>query len=288
MNFGIIGIGCIGSSLARDLRKHQLGTIYICDPDSTHLQQAEDLGLGDFYHQKIDDIVPYCDLIFICTPVSTIADILHHAAPLAKETTIFTDVGSTKTEIFAHLSDDLLNRVQFIGGHPITARTLGKGPHAGKENNFLGKKYILTPAPTVSEAALQTLIQVLSRIGAKTDLMSAEAHDHILAFTSHLSHILAFTSLQAGETLSKELNLDIFAYAGGSYQNLTQAADGNPKMWADILQANRPFCRQMIAKMIDHLQQFDALLDTAQGDQLQQHLEQTAILRTKQITRGRK
>lgn len=263
MNIGIIGIGCIGSSLARDFKKSH--RIFISDKNAEYLRDAENMGLGDGYFTNPTDMVADCDIVFICTHVKAIGGIIKSIAPVMKAGAIITDVGSLKGCIISEVVGNLPGHIHYIPAHPITSGTIEVGPAAGREGVFRGVKYILTPTAHTPEHPINVLSELLNGIGANIMRMDAETHDVLLGFTSHLSHIIAFSELNTAIKLSDRLGVEIAPFAGGSFQDMTRVAASDVSMWRDIFLANKghltALCRMLMLDMqelIDMMEREDA------------------------------
>ena len=237
MNIGIIGIGCIGSSLARDLKKSQGHEIYVHDNNADFLEQAKELSLADHYGD-IKKLASNCDIVFICVPVRAILKVIEEILPHMKEGSIVTDVGSVKSSLYVN-PKAMPKDVVYIPGHPITSGTNTSGPMAGREGVFKGRKWIITPDKSASEIQVNKLKDLLDSLGANVLSLSANVHDEMLGFVSHLPHVMAFSAMQAAHELGQTLDEDVFTFAGGSFMDLTRIAGGDPDMWRDIFLTNK-------------------------------------------------
>ncbi|MFP4098765.1 MAG: prephenate dehydrogenase [Alphaproteobacteria bacterium] len=245
MNIGIIGIGCIGSSLARDIKAKSLGQVYLCDNNPDYLQKSQELGLGDQYFDKAEDLAKDCDIIFVCVPVTAIPLVIKSIAPYLKSGAIVTDVGSVKSFILEQVSGCMPDNAHYIPGHPITSGTVETGPEAGREGVFEGARYILTPPSDTSSEPIKTISNLLEGLGADILLLDPDKHDQLLGFTSHLSHVIAFSAMNSASKLSEKLGEDVTRYAGGSFKDLTRVAASDVTMWRDIFLCNKKHVREL-------------------------------------------
>lgn len=235
----IIGLGLIGSSFARALREQGLATRITGSARSQKTcALAESIGVVDAAYADPADAVRDADLVFLAMPVQSTEAVLRAIQPALRADAIITDGGSTKGSVV-----DAARRVfrtlpaGFVPGHPI-AGSEQSGVMAGKANLFDKHKVILTPLAETSAHALQTVRLVWEAMGATVLEMSVERHDEVLAKTSHLPHLLAFSLV---DTLARESeNLDIFRYAAGGFRDFTRIAASDPVMWHDIFLANKP------------------------------------------------
>lgn len=284
MNFGIIGIGCIGSSLAREIKHHKLGPLFLCDANQSYLDQAKTLNIGDFYTESLSEIAANCDIIFVCTPIRTISKILLNLLPNLKDGTIITDVGSVKGAIYQDIRASLRPEIHYIPGHPITAGTTESGPTAGKLDNFRDKKYILTPLANSCEAALSDLKDILQKFGADIDLMALKTHDQLLGFTSHLSHLIAFSVVQGAEQISQSVYSNILNYAGGSFRDLTRVAAADSQMWLDIFLSNKEELKPVLNLFRSQLTELEKLIENEDEEKLLNFLETAKTLKQTKFT----
>lgn len=233
-----VGFGLIGSSLARVMREHQLvERITAASRSSQTLALARQLGLIDIGYADPADAVRGADLVILAMPVNATESILRAIKPALSAQAVITDVGSTKGNVVA-AAEAVWGEVPptFVPGHPI-AGSEQSGVLAGRANLFAGHKVILTPLPTTQAEALALVTSLWQRAQAEVLTMSVERHDSVLARTSHLPHLLAFSLV---DTLARESNnLDIFRYAAGGFRDFTRIAGSDPTMWHDIFLANR-------------------------------------------------
>lgn len=233
-----IGLGLIGSSLARVIRAQGLAKKIVASSRSERtLQTALDIALIDEAYTDAAQAVANADVVVLAMPVCSTEKVLASIKHAVHPTTIITDVGSTKGNVV-----DAARRVfgdvpsHFIPAHPI-AGSEQSGVLAGKVDLFKGHKVIITPLAHSDKQATQQIQQLWQAAGADVLTMTVERHDEVLAKTSHLPHFLAFSLVHA---LAKESqNLDIFRYAAGGFRDFTRIAGSDPTMWHDIFLANK-------------------------------------------------
>lgn len=234
----IIGVGLIGSSFARALKKQGLcEQIVGCGRSQATLEEGLALGVIDVAETDWQLAVQGADLVFLAMPIGATEAVLASIAPYLEAQTIITDAGSVKGSVI-----EAARRVftsvpaNFIPGHPI-AGSERSGVAAGKADLFNQHKVILTPLPESSAVALERVSAVWKSLGAEVIVMDPFVHDNILASTSHLPHLLAFSLV---DTLAKDdENLEIFRYAAGGFRDFTRIAASDPTMWHDIFLANK-------------------------------------------------
>ena len=234
----VIGLGLIGGSFAKGMRQSGLCREVVgCDRDPATLRQAVPLGAVDDITDDLASAVQGADLIMLAVPVLAMEQVLGQLARLELGQAVITDAGSTKNAVvdavrtaFGHLPP------QFVPGHPI-AGSERSGVEAADAHLFRNHKVILTPLAETSEAALALVRQSWSALGADVEDMQLADHDEVLAATSHLPHLLAFSLV---DTLaSRSENLEIFRYAAGGFRDFTRIAASDPVMWRDVFLANR-------------------------------------------------
>lgn len=237
-NFLIVGLGLIGGSVALATKQAGFAHTYLgVDLDRKERQDALALGVVTTASDQLSELAPQADLILLAVPVLAMRQVLSLLKPHLKPSAIITDVGSTKAaietaaiEVFGAVPSN------FILGHPI-AGAEKSGVLAAKADLFQGRKVILTPQPHTSLQAVELVTQMWQACGAEVIQMDIKRHDEVLARTSHLPHLLAFSLV---ETLArKDERLEIFRYAAGGFRDFTRVAASDPIMWRDIFLANK-------------------------------------------------
>lgn len=234
----VIGVGLIGGSLACALRKAgRVGAVIGVGRSIANLKQAVALGVIDSYSHDGAQAVADADMVVIGATLGSTAAILATIAPALQPAAIVTDVGSTKASVVAAARLALGDKfARFVPGHPI-AGTEHSGAQAAFADLYVGHRVILTPVAQTDLDALARVRAMWECVGARVTQMSVADHDRVLAATSHLPHMLAFTlvdMLAAADDAD-----DIFAFAAGGFRDFTRIASSNPEMWRDIALANR-------------------------------------------------
>lgn len=234
----VIGVGLIGGSLARALRKaNAVDEVVGCGRNEAHLQLAQSLGVIDRYALDPAAAVASADVVVLAGPVSTTARLYEAVNRGLDATAIVTDVGSTKGSVITEIREQLgALPAQFVPAHPV-AGTEHSGVDASFAELFSGRRVILTPMPETDAQALASVSAMWRSAGATVMEMSAEHHDEVLAATSHLPHLLAYGLVDTLATM--EERREIFSYAAGGFRDFTRIASSSPEMWADIVFANR-------------------------------------------------
>lgn len=257
-----IGLGLIGSSLARVIAANQLATTVVASTRSPKtLADAQAMGLIQQGYADPAEAVQGADLIILALPVRATQKVLEQIKPYVSEQAILTDVGSTKGNVVEAAKAVYGEKLPagFVPGHPI-AGSEHTGVHAGKVDLFAHHKVILTPLPSSASWAVDKLVQLWEAARAEVICMDVEKHDEVLAHTSHLPHLMAFNLVE--QLANRKDNLDIFRYAAGGFRDFSRVAASDPQMWHDIFFANKAailtavdgFEQQLAAirRMIEH------------------------------------
>ena len=232
----LIGIGLIGSSLARVIRRENLaGHVAIATRSPATLARAEELGLGDGYTTDMAHAVRDADLVVVSVPVGSSEEVAKAIAPALKKGAIVTDVGSTKASVIAQMQPHIPEGVHFIPGHPL-AGTEKSGPDAGFAELFKNRWCIFTPLPGTDPVALEKLSEFWRRCGSNIDTMDAAHHDMTLAIVSHLPHIIAYNIVGTADDLETVTKSEVIKYSASGFRDFTRLAASDPTMWRD---ANR-------------------------------------------------
>ena len=246
----VIGVGLIGGSLARALRAAGwCREIVGGGQHAQSLQTAVELGVINRFELDVVNAVAGADLVVVATPLGAMPAILEQVR-LGAPNAIVTDVGSVKDPVIRAAERayaDIGVPARFVPGHPI-AGTEHSGVTASFATLFESQRVILTPSSYTEPGALQTVIEMWQRTGAVVEQLDAATHDQLLAATSHLPHVIAYTLMNCLHEMDE--TDEVFRYAGSSLRDLTRIASSDPQMWRDIWQANRTILLQMIDRYV--------------------------------------
>jgi prephenate dehydrogenase len=234
----VIGVGLIGGSLALALRAAgQVGEVVGAGRGRANLEQAKALGIIDRFTTSAALAVADADVVVVAAPLGNSARILHEIAPVLPAHAVVTDVGSTKRQVVDEARAALgVHFARFVPGHPI-AGTEHSGAQAAFATLYRQHRVILTPLPETDAEALARVHAMWTATGATLTQMEVDEHDRVLAATSHLPHLLAYTLVDMLAAAADAQ--DIFAFAAGGFRDFTRIASSNPEMWRDITLANR-------------------------------------------------
>jgi len=268
LQIGIVGTGLIGASIGMSL-KSQGYEVQGCDSKPEHIEialrrNAIDSGVSLTEVSKLD-------LVFICVSPSLIVPISQEAYQSKGESSVFTDCGSTKTEIAAWATSN----PDFVPGHPMAGHEKS-GPSFATNWLFRGSKWILTPCETTSPRALDLVEEFVKKMDATPVRLKPDSHDRQVGILSHLPHILAGLLIESRKSIPKG---DI---SGGSWKDLTRVAGVDPLLWADILISNRTELSDILSKFSDDLKMVTTLLDSNDRKGLERWLKEIAIAKEKQ------
>ncbi|HEX9449473.1 MAG TPA: prephenate dehydrogenase/arogenate dehydrogenase family protein, partial [Dongiaceae bacterium] len=226
----LIGIGLIGSSMAQAMRGRQLvKSIAIYDIDPEARAAAAELKLGDQICATLAEAVTDADLTVVCVPAGAVADVAPELAKYLKPGSILSDVGSVKQAVVRDLGPHVPDKVHFIPGHPI-AGTEHSGPRAGFAELFQGRWCILTPLPGTDTKAIEKLQHLWESMGSQVELMESGHHDQVLAITSHLPHLIAYTIVGTATGLEESTQSEVIKFSASGFRDFTRIAASDPIM----------------------------------------------------------
>jgi cyclohexadieny/prephenate dehydrogenase len=288
----IIGIGLIGSSLARALRQQQLVRhIAIADNNAAHLARAAELKLGDSYHADAAQAVAGADLVILCTPIGAAGAVAQQIGAALKPGALVTDVGSVKQAVVVAVAPHLPKGVHFIPGHPI-AGTEHSGPDAGFPELFSGRYYLYTPLPDSDPAVVAKLAALWQAMGSRVEAMEPAHHDQVLAVTSHLPHLIAYTIVDTATNLASDLQQEVIKYSAGGFRDFTRIAASDPVMWRDVFLNNREAVLDIMQRFSEDLTELQKAIRKGDGATLFEVFTRTravrrSIIDAKQATQPR-
>jgi cyclohexadieny/prephenate dehydrogenase len=275
----LIGVGLIGSSLARIVRREGIAAEIVgADASATARAQIEELKLCDRLFADPGQAVEGADLVVICTPIGAYAEIGQAIQKHLKPGAILSDVGSVKQAVIRDLAPIVPDGVQFIPGHPI-AGTEHSGPTAGFAELFQGRWFILTPLPGADEPAVERLASFWRRAGSMVELMEPGHHDQVLAITSHLPHLIAYTIVGTAFGLEESTRREVIKFSASGFRDFTRIAASDPIMWRDIFLNNREAVLEMLGRFTEDLTALQRAIRWGEGEKLQDLFTRTRAIR---------
>jgi cyclohexadieny/prephenate dehydrogenase len=275
----MLGIGLIGSSLARALRLHRVaGEIVVYDRLAAHAEQALNLGVADRITPDAATAVAGADLVIFAAPIGANEDlaisIKDHLAPGA----IISDVGSVKMAVIRDIGPHLPEGVHFVPAHPI-AGTENSGPSSGFAELFVGRWCIITPPPGTDENAVERIAALWRAIGSDVEIMEPGHHDRVLAITSHLPHLIAYTIVGTATDLESTLQQEVIKFSASGFRDFTRIASSDPVMWRDVFLNNREAVLDVLQRFSEDLTALQRAIRWGDGDQLFELFSRTRAIR---------
>ncbi len=275
----LIGVGLIGSSLARRIRRDGLAReVVACARTRETIDKVLALGLADRVSADPAAAVTNADLVVIATPLSAYAEIGRRIGPALAPGAIVTDVGSVKSSAIRDLKPLLPASVQFVAGHPV-AGTEHSGPESGFAELFEGRWCILTPVNGADMPAVAKLRQLWEAVGSKVVTMDPEHHDKVLAIVSHLPHLIAYTIVDTATNLEKDLQSEVIEFSASGFRDFTRIAASDPVMWRDVFLANREAVLEMLQRFTEDLTALQRAIRRGEADKLQEVFTRTRAIR---------
>jgi len=268
----IIGVGLIGGSFASALKANGCRAEFVgYGRSAENLQKGVELGIIDRFETSIEAAVAGSELILLAVPVGTMKELLPQLRSAVDAGAIITDVGSTKGSVVDAVRN-VFGEVppRFIPGHPI-AGTEKSGVEAAFPELYNNRRIILTPLESSAPEVVKCVRELWEQTGAEVTEMSVERHDNVLAATSHLPHMLAFTLVDTLANL--EEHDDIFRYAAGGFRDFSRIASSDPQMWHDIALNNRDALLAIMERFQNDLQQLTQLIRDGDGEAIREKFE---------------
>ncbi len=274
-----IGIGLIGASMALAMRREGLvGTVIACARRPKTRKTALDLGIADEATKDYATAVAGADLVVIATPVGTNGAIAKIISKHLKPGAIVTDVGSVKQAVVDAVAPHIPKGAHFVPGHPI-AGTEHSGPEAGFAELFQNRWTILTPLPRTSPKATAKVAEMWRKIGANVAHMQPDHHDMVLAITSHLPHLIAYTIVGTASDLSGDLKQEVIKYSASGFRDFTRIAASDPVMWRDIFLNNKEAVLEILQRFTEDLTAMQRSIRKGDGKTLEESFARTRAIR---------
>ena len=274
-----IGFGLINSSLARVFKSKSLANeICAYSRRKQTLLKIKELNIADYIYDDIKQSVKNSDLIILGVPVGVMSSLVQEFASSLKSGAIITDVGSIKKGLIDSISPVLPKGVHFVPGHPI-AGTENSGPESGFEELFKGRWCILTPTKNTSKDAIKKVDYMWQQAGMKVTIMDAEYHDRVLAITSHIPHLVAYSIVGTVTELEDQLKTEVIKYSAGGFRDFTRIAASDPVMWRDVFLNNSGAVLEMLGRFIEDLTALQKSIRWKDGDALEELFSKTRDIR---------
>ena len=281
----IIGLGLIGSSIARAVRQH-MPSVRVTghDADPAVRETALRIGLCDDVTDTPGASVIDADLVILCVPVGAMGEAAAAIAADLPADAILSDVGSCKESVVEAVRAALPEAV-FVPAHPV-AGTENSGPEAGFASLFHGRWCIVTPPDGTDSLAVERVAEFWRRLGAEIETMAPDHHDRVLAITSHLPHLIAYTIVGTASDLEEVTQSEVIKYSAGGFRDFTRIAASDPTMWRDVFLANREGVLEMLQRFSEDLSALQRAIRWGKGDELFDLFTRTRAVRRSIIEQG--
>jgi cyclohexadieny/prephenate dehydrogenase len=282
----IIGLGLIGSSIARGVEARRLAREvagYDLSPEVR--ARARELGFCDEIGDTAEAAVSGAELVVLAVPVGATASAVEAAAPHLAEGAILTEVGSVKAAVIRRTLEKLPSRASFVPGHPI-AGTEHSGPDAGFADLFEGRWCILTPCERSTEAGVEKVASLWRALGSAVETMTPEHHDIVLAITSHIPHLIAYNIVGTAADVEEVTQSEVIKFSAGGFRDFTRIAASDPVMWRDVFLNNKEAVLEMLGRFSEDLAALQRMIRWDDGQALEQLFTRTRAIRRGIIEAG--
>jgi cyclohexadieny/prephenate dehydrogenase len=282
----IIGPGLIGSSIMRAARAQGAVRSIVTSSRSPETRaRVVALGIADNVVATNAEAVQDADLVIVCVPVGVCGAVAQEIAPHLKAGAIVSDVGSVKASIVRDMGPHLPDTVHFVPAHPV-AGTEHSGPDAGFAELFENRWCILTPPEGTDKEAVDRLSAFWTLLGANVEIMTPEHHDLVLAVTSHLPHLIAYTIVGTADELETVTRSEVLKFSAGGFRDFTRIAASDPTMWRDIFLANKDAVLEMLGRFNEDVSALTKAIRHGDGDALFEQFTRTRAIRRGIIDAG--
>jgi len=275
----IIGSGLIGTSLAHAVRARDPECLLqFADTDPQAVEVLGELFPDSLATTDPAQAVRDADLVMLCVPVGAVGVVSGQIAKHVKPGATVSDVGSVKRSVMGAMRDAFGPDVHVIAGHPV-AGSEQSGPRAGFAEMFENRYVILTPGKDFNIEALQDLTRFWRRLGAMVEVMEAEHHDLVLAITSHLPHLIAYTIVGTADDLESVTKQEVMKYSAGGFRDFTRIAASDPVMWRDVFLNNKQAVLEVLGRFSEDLSALQRAIRWEDGDKLEDWFARTRAIR---------
>lgn len=282
----IIGLGLIGSSMARAIRQYNLAEqIVAIDADEDVCQRVAKLQIADVITTDLVEGVAGSDLVVLAVPVGACGTVASEMADHLDADCIVTDVGSVKQAVIDAVQSALRDDTFFVPGHPI-AGTEHSGPEAGFADLFRGRWTILTPLPDCPLMAVEKVTKLWESFGSTIEIMDAKRHDLVLGITSHLPHLIAYTIVGTATDLEEHMRDDVIKFSASGFRDFTRIAASDPVMWRDVFLNNKEAVLEIVQRFTEDLTALQRAIRWDDGEYLEDKFTTTRRIKREVIEAG--
>jgi cyclohexadieny/prephenate dehydrogenase len=275
----LIGFGLIGGSIARAAKEQGLAKeIVTTEPSAKTRARVMELGVVDRVAETNAQAAEGADLVILCIPVGACGAVAAEIAGHLKPGAIVSDVGSVKGAVVKDMAPHLPAGVHFVPAHPV-AGTEHSGPDSGFAELFINRWCILTPPEGTDPNAVEKLRAFWAAIGAKVEIMTPDHHDMVLAITSHLPHLIAYTIVGTADELEGVTQSEVLKFSAGGFRDFTRIAASDPIMWRDVFLTNKDAVLEMLGTFNEDLSKLTRAIRRGDGEALFKHFSRTRAIR---------
>ncbi|MGA2058002.1 MAG: prephenate/arogenate dehydrogenase family protein [Bradyrhizobium sp.] len=275
----LIGFGLIGGSIARAAKAQGLAKeIVTTDRSAKTRARVMELGIVDRVVETNAEAASGADLVILCIPVGACGEVAAEIAGHLKPGAIVSDVGSVKGAVVKEMAPHLPAGVHFVPAHPVTG-TEHSGPDSGFAELFINRWCILTPPEGTDPNAVEKLRAFWTGIGAKVEIMTPDHHDMVLAITSHLPHLIAYTIVGTADELAQVTSSEVIKFSAGGFRDFTRIAASDPTMWRDVFLTNKDAVLEMLGTFNEDLSKLTRAIRRGDGEALFEHFTRTRAIR---------
>jgi cyclohexadieny/prephenate dehydrogenase len=281
----LIGLGLIASSMSWAIKRGGLaGQVTGYARSQETRDTARRIGLCDVCDSAAE-AVKDADLIFLCVPVGVMGAVAQEIAPYLKSGATVSDVGSVKRAVIEAVSPFIPDDVHFVPAHPL-AGTEHSGPEAGFASLFDNRWNLLVPVEGTDPTAIDRLRAFWEGMGANVDVMDPDHHDLVLAVTSHVPHLIAYTMVGVADDLRRVTDSEVIKYSAAGFRDFTRIAASDPTMWRDVFLSNQEATLEILGRFTEELFDLQRAIRTGDGDKLHQYFTRTRAIRRGIIQAG--
>ncbi|MEE2774880.1 MAG: prephenate/arogenate dehydrogenase family protein [Pseudomonadota bacterium] len=281
----LIGLGLIASSISLALRRNKSELrITGFSKSSETRAKASKLKLCEVF-DKVEEAVHGADLIILCVPVGAMASVVTAISNFVKPGAIITDVGSVKSEVINQLVTLIPSDAFFVPAHPL-AGTEHSGPEAGFESLFDNRWCIITPTENSPRQVVDLVVSFWQSIGAEVEIMTPKHHDLVLAVTSHVPHLIAYTMVGVADDLANVTKSEVINYSAAGFRDFTRIAASDPIMWRDVFLSNKDASLEVLGLFAEELSNLQSAVERGDGTFLYDYFRRTRSIRRSIIDAG--
>jgi cyclohexadieny/prephenate dehydrogenase len=275
----LIGFGLIGGSIARAARVQGLADEIVTTARSEKTRaRVKELGIVDRVVETNAEAVKDADLVILCIPVGACGEVTAEIGPHLKPGAVVSDVGSVKGAVVREMAPHIPAGVHFVPAHPV-AGTEHSGPDSGFPELFINRWCILTPPEGTASEATEKLRAFWAALGARVEIMTPDHHDLVLAITSHLPHLIAYTIVGTADELAQVTESEVIKFSAGGFRDFTRIAASDPTMWRDVFLNNKEAVLEMLGTFTEDLSKLTRAIRRGDGEALFDHFTRTRAIR---------